>query len=294
MHVDPNLVPYMEEWTDNTGGMANAIFWLAKNWTSGLNAQGDRLMPDGARWIWNYAPATRRLLVVIPGTKKSYEIDVEKIIEIKDGNREMATYYRPFFEARAYGMNTHSLFGVPIVTWLVTRRVEIVKEHHPNRTPLYLDDALAALYVRLEDKPCLEFPHVRFGDLLVGNFGYERQPLNNAQVKAHSALIQHLSMLATANRPFEEHHMYSYRALVTLIRLVNHAIEPGLYPYMPSDDKIDDTTKEWLNGEMNRLVKLGLTRDAALVDAIAFDRLFDVSWEKTSGMVKALNIEEKN
>lgn len=134
MKLDPKLVPYNEEWTDNNGGMANAIFWLEEHWNSNLNAQGDRHMPDGGRWCWVYSPHTEVLMVHEAGGK-SYEIDREKMVVIDKRGRDMAEIYRPFFPREENGIGSKP-------KWLRTRHVEVVKNDYVQEAvPLYLHKA---------------------------------------------------------------------------------------------------------------------------------------------------------
>ena len=140
MQLDPNLIPYQEEWTDNLGGMANAIFWLNENWQSHLNAQGDRYMPNGGRWLWVYSHLTGTLMIYTP-ENVFYRIDCEKMFVIENGNEEMATIYRPFLDTPLLDQPWNGK-----IHWRRTRSVEIRQWHYREEAvPFYLHAAVANL-----------------------------------------------------------------------------------------------------------------------------------------------------
>lgn len=279
LDADPNLVPFRDEWKDNTGGMANAIFWLEKNWNKQLNAQGDFVDEHGRRWFWNYGWITKILLVHINGSREHWIIDRKKMLHCKDGNEDNATIYRPFFQAQAYGMSLYD-GQQPVVEWLKTREVVVQKNHHPYRIPLYLGEAHANLKQRLLNAPLGQFPHVVLTSLLVDIKETEgKEFLTARQAEAYSDLIKHLQLLGSVKDAYEPHHMHSYTALVDLLRVFNSLINDDL--------NYDEFFKTNLFYEMNRLVKLYHDRDAAMADALSFKRTFEESLKKTTQMADA-------
>lgn len=260
MKADPNLVPYRQEWTDNLGGMANAIFWLEKHWKSDLNAQGDRVMSDGTRWFWNYSPSTDLLLVHIAGTHKNYEIDREKMVVVGVEGRAMGQIYRPFFSARAYGMPTYE-HGLPVVEWLLTREVKIVKNHHPDRFPLYLGGATKTLYKLLLDSPLAQFPQVRLHNLLVGTTAAEHKTLMSHEcVVAYSNLLNQMRTVKRTTVLFQDFHVHSYWELLNALRAFNRIVDP-----------VQDTDAYYAaeqETEIQRLLDEGHETSAAIVLAM--------------------------
>jgi len=285
MDADPNLVPFQESWRDNTGSIANAIFWLKKNWTKQLNAQGDFVDAHGRRWFWNYGWMTGILLVHINGSRECWEIDSEKMLHCADGNREYATIYRPFFSAQRFGESLYDK-GEPVVTWEKTREFRVIKNHHENLIPLYLETAYNNMRRMLDQHPLGQFPQVKLGGLLFdkelvsATSVSKTAPLTREQALAYSELLKQINFLKNADyRLYEEHHIHSYTALMKFIGEFN----VSLVPQWNSESKI----KMGLFEEMNRLCREGHPKDAAIVDALGFERTWAESYEKTLDLTRA-------
>jgi hypothetical protein len=197
LKADPNLVPYQASWTDNIGGMANAIFWLEENWRSDMNAQGDYVPDpekDGTRWFWNYSPTNGTILVHRNGSKEWFQVDREKVIHVKNGIEEMADYYRPYFRKDDPSQ----------IEWLKTREVAVIKNHHRGRIPLYVKSAISELHDLLSGSSLTQFPTVKLHFLLHGVLKKEgAQRLSAHQKMAYFNLMANLNTLKTT---FSEYH----------------------------------------------------------------------------------------
>jgi hypothetical protein len=273
MKADPNRVPYQDAWTDNIGGMANAIFWLEENWTSNLNAQGDyfREQEDGGgHWFWNYCSITKILLVHRCGTKEWFEITRDKIVHVKNGNEEMADYYRPFVSDIDHSK----------IEWLKTRHVEVIKSHHPDRIPLYVRAAHENIHHRLKNHPLIQFPAVNLTFLVtrpLPNAGKQRLTLQ--QLLAYQNLSNLLPALKTADREFLPHHIHSYWALLDALREFELAIDPTTTRAF-WDEFCETTILQMIDDVLNQL---GDERSAQLLYAM----LKKISHESAGTFVRA-------
>lgn len=198
--ADPNLVPYREEWTDNLGGMANAIFWMAENWRNNLNAQGERMGPEGSLELWNYSPATG---ILIHHTRSGicYEVQADKLYKIVKGDRENATIYRPYYRIDLSGQ----------VEWLKTREIVVQKHSHLDRTPVTLSAAFHNLS-QLMGKGCLaQFPSINLQGLIPhGRKGALMRP---ELLAPYGALVDQLQTVRSVRVEFQPLHIHSYWAL---------------------------------------------------------------------------------
>lgn len=279
--ADPNLVPFQKEWKDHTGGMANAIFWLDKNWKKEMNAQGNYTDEHGRVIFWNYGWVMKTLLVQVNGSREQWRVDAEKMMHMKDGIEENATIYRPFFRAMAYGMNLYR-DGKPDIEWLKTREVVVQKWHHLNRMPLYKLAAYNQLVGILDKHPFYQFPDVKLGSLLVmPPAGRENKydPMTAEQAVAYSEVLKMANLTSEVAYQFEEHHIHSYHAFRKAIEDFNKAMGEHAGPHSYAYTHLFE--------EMTRLVDINRPRDAAIVDAMLFERTFEESLEKTTHMAEA-------
>lgn len=214
-------------------------------------------MPDGTRWFWNYSPVTKTLLVHIAGSDQHYQITKDKMLSIDRTGEEMATYYRPFFKAQAYGMATHAEGGAPIVEWLPTRYVEIVKKHHSDRIPVMRNHALKNLRALLSHAPLANFPSIEFATLLPPVNNRMHGEMSHEQVLAYNAVVQQVKTTRGVTHPHEEHHFESYRYLLEKIfeldkvfRVIGHN---------------EDELRKALEEQLNALIRRGEPEAAALL-----------------------------
>ena len=263
MALNPNLVPFQDEWLDNIGSMANAIFWLDANWVSPLNAQGDRVRADGTREMWVYSRATG-LLIHHAGGGVVYEIDRTKVVKIVNGNRDGATIYRPFLRDICEGIN-----GIPSVEWLKTREVVVVKSHHRDRIPPYLRHAVQQLSQLLTNVSPHQFPGICLGAALKGpeTAADGMVLLTKTQADRYKELYDQIMMITNTNSAYLPHHIHSYRALAVQIAKFNLTVDPN-----------DLTGLHALRGMVNetqRLLAAGMTEAAAMVQAMATDSSYE-------------------
>jgi hypothetical protein len=280
LDADPNLVPFQEAWRDNTGGMANAIFWLDKHWDKQLNAQGNYTDEHGRMIFWNYSWSMKSLLVHVNGSREHWRVDREKILHMKDGIEENATIYRPFFRTQPYGTSMYR-DGAPDVEWLKTREVVVVKNHHTDRLPLYRSVACTQLSTLLNNKPFQQFPHVRLGELVMAPLPKERQwdryePMSPEQALAYADALEMTQLLSkSVMHEFQTHHIPSYFAFEGAVRKFNATIS--------EEWAVKSHVEKALFDEMIRLVNIGRPRDAAIVDAMLFHREYVLREDQGDG-----------
>lgn len=298
---DPKNVPFQDHWLDNTGGMANAIFDLSTLPSDVGIINGIRhLDDDGGHWTWSFFADTLMVHQVTKAKRRYTTIYLDKMIEGYDAMAESATIYRPFPKSSGE------------IEWRCTRRVEIVKEHHLDHCPMYMRDVVPRLRRMMEARPMAQFPAVQFGGLLYANiFGMMptrsrklSERVSPSMVKHYEELVKQIELLNTTQAPFQEHHIHSYTQLMRIILGINCLLdhENHVGPPLEGEDKlhgfrylkhVEETMKLKLNEEMNRLVKAGYPRDAALPDALYFGRTLEESYAKTLGIHCAINGKDK-
>lgn len=285
MKADPNLVPFRDEWLDNLGGMANAVFWLKKNWSSTeyAHAQGERILEDGSRWLWNYSPITDHLLVHTWGgtDHKSYHVTGSKMVMANDIEDANAAIYRPFPVTED---GTWNKDGDLKVVWLNTRRIEVIKSHHFERCPITIGQANSNMHMVFQRSKLGQFPHIELSTLLTE---IPRQSgrdimVSNAIIKNYNALYSHFKLLTETRKSFEDFHMHSYEALVSLIIEFNQSLWGNNH-----DKSFTEHVKQKLFDMTQALVRKGYGFDATMSDALCFKRPFVDSIKGVEIMVEA-------
>ncbi|QVD49321.1 hypothetical protein LUCX_251 [Xanthomonas phage vB_XciM_LucasX] len=209
MMADPNLVEYRPEWEGEHGAMTYAIFWLNEHWKSPMNAQGMISHPDGRIDLWNYSAATGMLYHRNRQGARA-EITIDKMMIIKEGDRENATIYRPFYREKDGEMK---------MQWLATREVKIVSNHWEDEAPMNLRELLRRLRERLENHPFAEFPDLRLcgsKDLIDTSNITKNQTTTLEQAKIYQDLLIYFQRFKT-HRPYRRAHFAEYMAFSKLI-----------------------------------------------------------------------------
>lgn len=284
MKADPNLVPFRTEWIDNIGGMANAIFWLERNWESDLNAQGHREMPDGTMWFWNYSPINEMLLVHIAGSSTQYQITRSSMYVIENGSLDTATIYRPFVRPST-PVEHLPPEGESMVEWLKTREFVVKKDNHFDRVPLITREARSSLGRQLNHRPFKQFPNVSLTGLLSipgGIRGSKESIINDEQIAAYRNVSDEIAMIHMHEEPFTHFHLRSYRTLVASIAEFKHKC------FEPSREKVEEHLKRALENELTNRLFEGHVQDAALVYSLIHDVEYAVALEKVQSRVDRL------
>lgn len=259
MKAHPDLVPFRDEWLDNLGGMANAIYWLDANWPHQIMANGDRLLPDGTRWVWSYSPITGMLIVFETGTKQQWCIETTKLVKGSSPDDAHAPIYRPYPDRSGL---------IPKVTWLNTRRTEVIKSHHLERCPLTVGQANSNMHMIFKRNTMGQFPDILLSGLLTEvPSKVAKKYGTDGLTKAYVELYQHVMMLGDIQHAFLDFHWHSYKALKQLIIQFNQAVHPDWRL-----EDIEQHVKQGLFNETQRLAKAGASMSATITDSLCYDR----------------------
>ena len=291
--LHPERLEFREEWLDNIGGMANAIFWLKANWDQNQNANGIRMLDDGGHWNWNYSRHTETIIfheVNGKGASRHMFIMPDKVVESYHLDDRNATIYRPFISID--GPFSVSESGIPNVEWRKTREVKIVENHYMEQPPLYVFDAIRRVLRMLKTAQFPQFPHLDLSALTYPiNFDHysknRKAMVWDAVVNIYDRIYKQVMLLRTCDREFQEFHIFSYSALVELITDFNYVLESNGHEggaAVPQYHR--DHIKLWLHDSMNRAVKKGHTREAALLHLLYHGGTFENSLEYTTDLVK--------
>ncbi len=289
MFMSPEETTFREEWRDNIGAMCNAVFWFAaQGQTAAPHDHGQHLFEDGTRWVWNYSHFTDSMIfheVKPDGKSRHLHVSSTKVVEGYNIDDKNATIYRPF--TKTDGPFSISKSGIPNVEWRITREVKIIESHHMEQPPLYVFDAIRRVQRMLKTTEFAQFPNLDLSSLICP-INYNRKTMVwDAVVNIYDRIYKQVMMLRSCDREFKEFHIFSYSALVELIADFNYVlVSKGHEGGSAVPEYHRDHIKLWLHNSMNRAVKKGHTREAALLHLLYHGGTFENSLAIATDLVK--------
>ncbi|WJJ55080.1 hypothetical protein [Xanthomonas phage RTH11] len=206
---DPEPVPFMEEWRDNIGSMANAVPWLMENWEPAYNATGVHFH-GGHRWMWNWSPSTEVLMIHTTEQGEHgairYQITLNQIIRYDGPSEHWYTIYRPFL---GQIWNDPSQLAI---TWMKTQEVIVQSYHERGAIPLNKRELVLRVERLLGQAPIGAYPLIKFSLPVSGRSINRKERVTTEQAMAYSDLIHQLK-ITSDGASFVDHHMPSYWAL---------------------------------------------------------------------------------